>query len=376
MRGRMRQSLQSMRPIAVILGLELLAVLALAVLASAPAPAPAQDEALVRGMINARAQEAIDKGLEYLHSKQNDDGSFGGAPNRGNIAYTSLAGLAFMAGGHQPGRGKYGADVRKALDNVMNLEDKNQKGYLHNPFSNIHGPMYGHGFAMLFLAEAHGMVNDKDQRDRLRGVLGRAVEMTVKSQNNQGGWRYRPFDGDADISATICQIMALRAARNAGFAVPKSTADNCIKYVQRCQDKESGGFRYQPQGGPPGFARTAAGIVALNSSGQYDTDEIKKALTYLKRFKPGGGGGGGGGIFGNLETQVHYHYGHYYAAQAMWIAGGDHWKEWFPAIRDEMINNQRQDGSWSTNQFGPEYATAMSLIVLQIPNRYLPILQR
>jgi len=25
---------------------------------------------------------------------------------------------------------------------------------------------------------------------------------------------------------------------------------------------------------------------------------------------------------------------------------------------------------------GPEYATAMSLIILQIPNRYLPILQR
>ena len=117
---------------------------------------------------------------------------------------------------------------------------------------------------------------------------------------------------------------------------------------------------------------TEIGVIIAPETG----GEIKKALGYLKRFKPGGGGGGGGGIFGNLETQVHYHYGHYYAAQAMWIAGGEHWKEWFPAIRDEMIQNQRPDGSWSAQQFGNEYATAMSLIVLQIPNRYLPILQR
>src|SRR6188508_926930 len=106
-----------MRRIVLILGLEALAVLSLAALVSAPAPA--QDEALVRGMITARAQEAIDKGLEYLASHQNEDGSFGNNPNRGNIAYTSVSGLAFMAGGHQPGRGKYGAHVRKALDNVM-----------------------------------------------------------------------------------------------------------------------------------------------------------------------------------------------------------------------------------------------------------------
>jgi hypothetical protein len=339
-------------------------------------PAPAQDEIAVRGMINAATQDAIDNGLAFLAKQQNEDGSFGGGNNRGNIAYTSLSGLAFMAGGHQPGRGKYGHVVRKALENVLSLEDKNTPGYLHNPFSNIHGPMYGHGFAMLFLGEVHGMVNDQILRDRLKGTLGRSVELTIKCQNQQGGWRYRPFDGDADVSATICQIKALRSARNAGFTVPKKVADKCIEYVKRCQDPKTGGFRYQPQGGPPGFARTAAGIDALYSSGLYESKELEQALKYLLTFKPGGGNPGGAGIFGNLESQVHYHYGHYYAAQTMWIAGGDYWKEWYPAIRNELVNTQRPDGAWFTNQFSPEYATAMSLIILQIPNRYLPILQR
>jgi hypothetical protein len=340
------------------------------------APSFAQEDIAVKNMITPAAHEAIENGLAFLARQQNADGSFGGAGNRGNIAYTSLSGLAFMAGGHQPGRGKYGAVVRKAIENVLSLEDKVQRGYLHNPFANNGGPMYGHGFAMLFLGEVHGMVHEPELRDKLRGTLGRAVDLTVKCQNQQGGWRYKPGDGEADVSATICQIKALRSARNAGFTVPKAVADRCIKYVKSCQDPVSGGFRYQPQGGPPGFARTAAGIDALYSSGLYESKELEQALNYLKKFKPGANAGGGGGIFGNIDLGFHYHYGHYYAAQAMWIAGGDYWKEWFPAIRTELLNTQRPDGSWNTPNFGAEYATAMSLIILQIPNRYLPILQR
>jgi hypothetical protein len=154
-------------------------------------------------------------------------------------------------------------------------------------------------------------------------------------------------------------------------------ADKCVQYILNCQDPHSGGFRYQPNGGPPGFARTAAGIDALFSGGEYGKKhgkELDLAIKYLMKYKPGAANNPGGGFL-NLE-QIHYHYGHYYAAQALWIAGGEPWKEWFPAIRQELIRDQRPDGSWHSAQFGSEYATAMSLIILQIPNRYLPILQR
>src|SRR5439155_13350061 len=130
--------------------------------------------------------------------------------------------------------------------------------------------------------EAHGMVQDRALRERLRGTLDRAVKLIIDTQNNEGGWRYNPQRQDADISVTICQIMALRAARNAGFAVPKSVADKCIQYVKDCQDlHQSGGFRYQKFGGPPGFARTAAGVVALNSAGVYEGESVQKGLDYL-----------------------------------------------------------------------------------------------
>jgi hypothetical protein len=334
---------------------------------------------LVKGMITGEAQEAIDRGLAYLARNQNEDGSFGTNQHVGNVAITSLGGLAFMAGGHQPGRGRYGRVVTRAIENVLSKEDRNVKpGYLHNPRATLHGPMYGHGFATLFLAEAYGMVNSPQLRTELRGTLDRAVKLIIDTQNHEGGWRYRPERLDADISVTICQIMALRAARNAGLAVPKSVADRCTKYVKDCQDlHRTGGFRYQRGGGPTGFARTAAGVVALYSAGVYEGQSVRKGLDFLMEFKPGNGNRGGGGFF-DREMQIHYYYGHYYAAQAMWTAGGRYWKEWFPAIRDELLRggHHQQDGSWFDHRICPHYSTAMALIILQIPNNYLPILQR
>src|ERR1035438_5373842 len=132
------------------------------------------------------------------------------------------------------------------------------------------------------------MVNERRLRDELRAGLGRAINLIITSQNREGGWRYVPNSPDADLSVTICQIMALRAARNAGIAVPASTAQRCTEYVKRCQDA-SGGFRYQAGfGGGPGFARTAAGVVALNSAGIYletprDGDLVRRGLDYLDR---------------------------------------------------------------------------------------------
>src|SRR5438874_10860640 len=79
------------------------------------APALADDRVpdgnLARGMITPEAQRAIEDGLKYLASQQADNGSFGTGQFQGNVAITSLCGLAFLAGGHQPGRGKYGRHV-------------------------------------------------------------------------------------------------------------------------------------------------------------------------------------------------------------------------------------------------------------------------
>jgi prenyltransferase beta subunit len=331
-----------------------------------------------RGMITPEADAAIEQGLAYLKSHCHVDGSFGTAPGyAGNVAVTSLAALAFMSGGHLPGRGPYGRIVTNALRFVMSKEDVagGRPGFLHNPAASPHGPMYGHGFATLFLAEAYGTVHDRKLRQEVHDKLRRAVTVILESQNSQGGWRYFPEPREADLSVTICQIMALRAARNAGVSVPKAKVDRCVEYVKRCQDKKEGWFRYQAEGGgmggPQGFARTAAGVVALYSAGIYKGPEVEAGLRFLNSLPPNRGGG----FHGVDRPDMHYFYGHYYAVQAMWTAGGDNWARWYPAIRDELISRRRPDGYW-IDAICAHYATAMACIILQIPNNYLTILQK
>ncbi len=233
------------------------------------------DGSAARGMVNARTDQAIEKGLNFLARWRLRDGSFGTGNYTGNTAVTSLCALAFMAAGHQPNRGPHGRIVTDALKFVLSKENTNGQhpGFLHNPQATPHGPMYGHGFATLFLSEVSGMVPDKELAKEVREKLRRAVNLIVQSQNKEGGWRYQPGSSDADLSVTICQIMALRSARNAGVAVPESTVSKCVAYVKQCQDRSQGWFRYMKQGGggggPQAFARTAAGVVALYSAGIY-----------------------------------------------------------------------------------------------------------
>lgn len=311
-------------------------------------------------MITPAAEKAIENGLRYLAQAQHEDGSFASGGYRGNVAICGLAGLAFMAGGSTPNRGPYGENVARAVRYIM--DHTQESGFITAPGSASHGPMYGHGFAALCLAECYGMSAEEELRDK----LARAVSLIVNTQNDEGGWRYQPRRLDADISVTICQVMALRAARNAGIEVPRETIDKCIAYVRRCQNPD-GGFMYMASGGESAFGRSAAGVVALHSAGVYEGPELAKGIQYLMGFLPGQSSAGSAGSY--------YYYAHYYAVQAMWRQGGAFWQRWYPAIRDELVERQRSDGSW-VSPISPEYATAMSCIVLQVPNNYLPIIQR
>lgn len=316
-------------------------------------------ESAAGDLVTAEARDAIERGLKFLAGRQQPDGSFGlGGPSR-NVAICALGGMAFMSSGSTPGRGPYGEQVNKCIDFILNHTE--ESGFINVEGSATHGPMYGHGFATLFLAEAYGMTPRPDIRPKLM----RAIKLIVQTQNAEGGWRYQPVRRDADISVTICQVMALRAARNAGIHVPRDTIDRTVEYVKRSQNPD-GGFMYMLQGGDSAFPRSAAGVVALYSAGIYEGSEIEKGLAYLQHFVPRGDAFGPG---------THYFYGHYYAVQAMWHAGGVHWTDWYPAIRDELVSRQHPDGSW-IDQICIEYGTAMACIILQIPNNYLPIFQR
>jgi hypothetical protein len=336
-----------------------------------PPPPPGAEKApaigapnVVRGdEITPKQRAAVEKGLIWLANHQGKDGAYGGEGMGRHAGITGLAGLAFMQAGNLPGRGKYGDNVNKCVDFV--LQSGTESGLISG--DNTQGPMYGHGFATLFLAEVYGMTGD----DRVKEKLQKAVRLIERTQNNEGGWRYMPVPYDADISVSICQIMALRAARDAGIKVEKDVIDKSIKYVISCQNSD-GGFSYQSPktggGSQSGFARSAAGVAALYYAGVFEGDNVARGLKYVAQFNPNPKRGGG--VEGQGEG--HYYYGNYYAVQAMFLAGGDYWASWYPAIRDQLIAKQDSAGNWEGDA-SHDYATSMALIILQMPNRYLPV---
>jgi hypothetical protein len=170
----------------------------------------------------------------------------------------------------------------------------------------------------------------RSKRPELRDKLQKAVQLIVRTQNDEGGWRYQAVTADTDLSVRICQINALRAARSAGVFVPRETVDACLKYVKQLQNPD-GGFRNMSTTGSSAFPRSAAGVVALYSVAEYESKEINAGIEFLKQFLPERSG---------QPYIPHYFYGHYYAIQAMWIRGGGDGDSWYPAIRDDPVRRQ------------------------------------
>src|SRR5262245_10060187 len=279
--------------------------------------------------IDENTNRSIARALSWLAARQNADGSWSEARYSHNTAITAFALLAFMSQGHLPNQGRYGPEVAKGARFLVACS-RPADGYLVGARG---GNMYCHGMATLALAELWGQTGDEE----IRPVLKKAVDLIVRCQNVQGGWRYEPAPTGADISVTIMQVMALRAAKNAGLHVKDEVLNKAIGYIKSCYQDNSGGFTYMPGSGGVGFARTAAGLCVLFLSGKYKASEIPRGVEYLKR---------------NFHAPMHFFYGHYYAAHAMHQVGGREWDEWYARIRDHLLPRQAGDGSWTAVERG------------------------
>ncbi|MFT5049021.1 MAG: squalene cyclase [Chlamydiales bacterium] len=336
-----------------------------------------------------REQElATEAGLRWLVDHQNADGSWTSKvgfklnntykftiSDRGHVGVTALAGMAFLAGGHLPGRGEYRESVDRTLDFVLSCVQED--GYITQAGTR----MYSHAFATLFLAEIYGMTHREDVRLKLQ----KSVDFIVKCQNTEGGWRYVPLARESDMSIVVCQVLALRAARNIGIRVPKSTIDRAARYVvdsavtsantlgiTTSYRGEIGTFRYQKESrSRSSFPLTAAGVTALHGLGIYSDELIRKGVDYLnKEIGPFNSQHGRSGHY-------FFWYGHYYGVQAMYTQGGRDWENYFTKLRAFLLNMQESDGSWPNHEGpGSAFGTATAVLILEIPYCFLPIFQR
>jgi hypothetical protein len=366
--------------------------------------------------MDIKVREAVDKGLKHLASIQNHNGSWSNdignklghgyivnrnGHNRPHLGVTAIVCMAFMAAGHTPDRGEYSSNVSAGLAFVISTIDS-ETGWM----SHQETRMYSHAFATMMLAEVYGQTRDPVVLRHLRN----AVKFMVDSQNQQGAWRYVPDQQDSDMSVTVCQLQALRAAANVGVVIPDEAIEAARMYVRRSYIRTQHGSRTAPVGGARGgfkyqldwddrttFTLTAAGVVALQSMGEYDshtyteevagrelevTLDLRHSIDFLHRTRPDRAG-----VRLSPRTRhipvYGFWYGHYYAAQAMYqyqFVNERMWTEWNRTNRENFLAMQHDNGAW-TDEIGgwdPErnaYATAMACLVLSIPRGYLPIFQ-
>ena len=308
---------------------------------------------LVAGEFAPGAQEAIARGLRYLASSQQADGSWK-TESYGSrqLGVMSLAILAFMANGHVGDGGDYAEVTNRGIDNILRCAKPN--GLL-----NVSGghDMYNHGLTTMVLVEAYGMTGDPEARR----VLGKAVELIVRCQGPEGGWTYAAVRGTHDSSISVMQLLALRAARSVGIAVDPEVIEKAHAYVRACyRDKQ---FGYTPGGGAS-YPLTASGTVSLLAAGKTAAVDEATAggLESLARLTPNFSPG-----------QGYYYYGTYYAALAAKLAGGRHYQEIYPPIARRLIEVQRDDGSWQGGSTGRIMNTGIAVFVLSLPADMLPL---
>lgn len=338
------------------------ALVCLAVLA---APATAQPpNATVGEAVPRDVREVYDKGLQYLVKTQTEQGGWTGGESGPGI--TGLGLMAFLASGEDPNFGLYSTAVRRAVRSLVAAQD-GTTGILGSS-------MYHHGFAMLALAEAYGVVDDRQvwPDGKKPRSIGAALELAVRAaitsqkRNSLGAWRYSPQAGDADTSVSGAVLVGLLAARNAGIEVPDEAIDRAVSYYTKMT---SGSGQVAYAGGFGGFdeslARISIATLVYSLARRKDLPQFKATLNYLVDKVEFTGRSG----FGWEDYQ------RYYQAQALFQGDVEAWKKWNRQLVRQLKAAQQADGS-IPGQHGAAVGTSFSLLALALNYRFLPIYER
>lgn len=338
--------------------------------------------------VDAKVQDAINKGLDFLTKKQNAEGFWTDAKYPGLTALVVQAYILAPGGAHTKD-----AAVTKGLDFIRQQAKPNGSIYA--------GRMSIYNTSICLAA----LVRNADAKDRL--LMDKAQQFLVGGQTknagnkaSDGGYGYEAStDGKparTDLDNTVFTLEALKLYRDmqkkedqpAGQQLNWNAA---IDFVSRCQqlpatNKESwvstdaaekGGFVYQPapesgdNSGPPKSygTMTYAGLLSfIYADVKPDDQRVKAAKEWIERRytleeNPGRG-----------ADALYYYY--HMMAKGLTAAGMKTLKtkdgktvDWKAELAAKLISLQKPDGSWA-NENGrymekdPNLVTTYCLLAL------------
>ena len=230
-----------------------------------------------------------------------------------------------------------------------------------------------------FYSEAYGASGDSTLEDPAR----RAVDLSLRAQNPNFGWRYGIRSGDNDTSLTGWFVQALGAAKNAGLDVPEEAFRGAQAWFDRATASQSGATGYRAPDGASSYllkqqgkyeplpCMTAVAVLGRILSGQRKSDElILKGSLRLMKSTP---------LWPKKNVRTVNMYYWYYGTYAMFQIGGDDWKRWNKAMRKALLGRQNRSGhgagSWDpVGEWGIAggrvYSTAINVLTLEVYYRH------
>jgi hypothetical protein len=263
-----------------------------------------------------------------------------------DVGVSGLALLAFMGGGHTHRTGQF----RKTVDLGIRWLLKQQKDDGSLGVSKAESWVYSHAIATLAMCEAYALTLDP----KLKEPCENAVKYILKAKNKDFGWKYKPDSKRSDSSVTGWMVLALHAAKTAGFSVPDSAFKGALAWFDRMTNT-AGKCGYMRPGDNGSVIRgvgdhyaklpsmTGVSVFCRLLLGQKRSDKKMTKGTDI--------------LMANLpdwnkpkNTKVDFYYW-FFGTCALHQFGGKKWEKWNTAMKKALLDTQRvggcADGSWA-----------------------------
>jgi hypothetical protein len=309
---------------------------------------------------NEDCEKAVVKTLDWFAATQNPDGSWG---KTWPCGMTGLVLLSFYGHCETVDSPKYGDKIMKAISYLLDVGAKNN-GFFTTKIGSNHHCVYEHGIACYAMGETYSFSKlGNREMPGLRESFEKGVEIIINNQqddgDNAGNWAYKEGSphyakyGREDMSVTGWQFQALRAAEHTSLKISglKGAMKRTADYLERRSQPEGGiGHKGAKRGGAYSqYTMTGIGALGLQTLGGGSSSVVTKALKFIMSEADKD----------PLDWKKNGElYCWYYNTQAVFQRGGKDWDKWNGMFRDQVLKNQKADGTY--NPESAEYAGATS----------------
>ena len=305
---------------------------------------------------SARAQDPspVDRSLGWLARQQNDDGSWSlqgkgqGAPE---VASTGLAVLAFLGAGDTHKSGRYKKEVGTALRWLKMIQSA--EGRLHV----AGGSLRTHAIGALALIEAYGLTGSPIFRTSAQSAADYTTRVLLETEAAK----------ELDAETAGWCLAALKSAKVSGLKVDDRTFERCLARLDALTSDADGTIGAKTAGDVAvGTAAATIGRVFGGRDPNKDATVVRGAA-HLARTLPKWEGAG-------VDPRYVY-----FGSLATFQRGGDDWRAWSAALKDEIAAHQLTDGddagSWrlatdGSTKLGTVGSVAALAMALEVCYRY------